>query len=107
MARKVDPVAPVIDAWLAADPRLKASVIHERLVAEHGFTGPTSGSSSTLRRPGDVLGCRRMGDGHAVGRVRGSSGPGGQLCDLRRVRSMLLGGIEGGAEQLPSQHRAR
>ena len=39
MTRKVDAVAPVIDAWLAADPRLKASVIHERLVAEHGFTG--------------------------------------------------------------------
>ena len=29
----------MIDAWLAADPRLKASVIHKRLVAEHGFTG--------------------------------------------------------------------
>ena len=39
VARKVDAVAPVIDAWLAADPRLRASVIHERLVAEHGFTG--------------------------------------------------------------------
>jgi transposase len=39
VARKVDAVAPVIDAWLAADPRLKASVIHQRLVAEHGFTG--------------------------------------------------------------------
>ena len=39
VTRKVDAVAPVIDAWLAADPRLKASVIHERLVAEHGFTG--------------------------------------------------------------------
>jgi len=39
VARKVDAVAPVIDAWLARDPRLKASVIHERLVTEHGFTG--------------------------------------------------------------------
>lgn len=39
VTRKVDAVAPVIDAWLAADPRLKASVIHERLVAQHGFTG--------------------------------------------------------------------
>jgi transposase len=39
VTRKVDAVAPVIDAWLAADPRLKASVIHERLVAEHAFTG--------------------------------------------------------------------
>ena len=39
VTRKVDPLAPVVDAWLAADPRLKASVIHERLVAEHGFDG--------------------------------------------------------------------
>ena len=39
VARKVDAVAPVIDAWLAADPRLRASVIHERLVVEHGFDG--------------------------------------------------------------------
>lgn len=30
---------PVVDAWLRADLGLKASVIHERLVAEHGFTG--------------------------------------------------------------------
>lgn len=39
VTRKIDAVASVIDAWLATDPRLKASVIHERLVAEHGFTG--------------------------------------------------------------------
>ena len=37
--RKIDAVASVVDAWLAKDPRLKASVIHERLVAEHGFDG--------------------------------------------------------------------
>jgi len=36
---KVDAVAPVIDAWLVADPRLTASMIHERLVADHGFDG--------------------------------------------------------------------
>ncbi len=39
VARKIDALAPVVDAWLVTDPRLKASVIHERLVAEHGFTG--------------------------------------------------------------------
>jgi transposase len=39
VTRKIDALAPVVDAWLAADPRLKASVIHERLVAEHGFDG--------------------------------------------------------------------
>jgi transposase len=37
--RLVDPYAPLIDAWLRRQPKLKASVIHERLVAEHGFTG--------------------------------------------------------------------
>jgi transposase len=37
--RMIDPYAHLIDAWLAKQPRLKASVIHERLVAEHGFGG--------------------------------------------------------------------
>jgi hypothetical protein len=37
--RKTDPCAHLIDAWLRRQPRLKASVIHERLVAEHGFQG--------------------------------------------------------------------
>ena len=37
--RLVDPFTTVIDAWLVADPRLRASVIHERLVADYGFTG--------------------------------------------------------------------
>lgn len=31
--------APVIDAWLRAEVLLKGTVIHERLVAEYGFTG--------------------------------------------------------------------
>lgn len=37
--RKMDRLAPVVEAWLRADIGLKASVIHERLVAEHGFDG--------------------------------------------------------------------
>jgi transposase len=37
--RKLDPYAHLIDAWLRRQPKLKASVIHERLVAEHGFQG--------------------------------------------------------------------
>jgi transposase len=37
--RKIDPYAHLVDAWLRTQPRLKASVIHERLVAEHGFAG--------------------------------------------------------------------
>jgi transposase len=37
--RLVDPYVEVIDAWLVSEPRLRASVIHERLVADYGFTG--------------------------------------------------------------------
>ena len=37
ITRKINALAPVLDAWLAADARLNASVIHERLVAEHGL----------------------------------------------------------------------
>jgi transposase len=37
--RKTDPYAHLIDAWLRRQPKLKASVIWERLVAEHGFQG--------------------------------------------------------------------
>jgi transposase len=35
----IDAYAHVIDAMLANEPRLRASVIHERLVADHGFAG--------------------------------------------------------------------
>ena len=31
--------APVIDAWLRAEVLLKGTVVHERLVAEYGFSG--------------------------------------------------------------------
>jgi transposase len=37
--RLIDPYIPLVDAWLRKQPKLKASVIWERLVAEHGFTG--------------------------------------------------------------------
>jgi transposase len=37
--RLIDPYAHLIDTWLRRQPKLKASVIWERLVAEHGFTG--------------------------------------------------------------------
>jgi hypothetical protein len=37
--RLITEFVPVIEAWLRADISLKASVIHERLVAQHGFTG--------------------------------------------------------------------
>jgi transposase len=37
--RAIVPFVGVIEAWLRADITLKGSVIHERLVAQHGFTG--------------------------------------------------------------------
>jgi transposase len=37
--RVVEPFVEVIDAWLRADVELKGTVIHERLVADYGFTG--------------------------------------------------------------------
>ena len=35
----ITPLVPVIESWLRADIGLKGSVIHERVVAEHDFTG--------------------------------------------------------------------
>jgi transposase len=35
----LDPWKPVIDAWLEREPKLRATVIHQRLVAEQGFPG--------------------------------------------------------------------
>ncbi|MFG2760936.1 IS21 family transposase [Streptomyces wuyuanensis] len=37
--RKVDEVAPLIDAMLRSEILIKGAVVHERLVAEYGFTG--------------------------------------------------------------------
>ena len=37
--RVIAPLVPVVEAWLRGDPTLKGSVIHERLVAQYGFTG--------------------------------------------------------------------
>jgi transposase len=35
----ITPLVAVIEAWLRADITLKATVVHERLVDQHGFTG--------------------------------------------------------------------
>ena len=37
--RMIEPYAYLVDVWLAKQPRFRASVIYERLVAEHGFQG--------------------------------------------------------------------
>jgi transposase len=38
-AKMIDPYAELIDTWLRAERRLQATVIHQRLVADHGFAG--------------------------------------------------------------------
>ncbi len=38
-SRVVDEVAPLIDAMLRAEILIKGAVVHERLVAQYGFTG--------------------------------------------------------------------
>jgi hypothetical protein len=35
----ITPFIPLVEAWLQADPRIKGTVVHERLVAEYGFAG--------------------------------------------------------------------
>jgi transposase len=37
--RRIDPLVGVVETWLRADIELRASVIHERLVDQYGFTG--------------------------------------------------------------------
>ena len=61
--RKIDAVSTLIDAWLAADLDLRASVIHERLVADYGFDGHyqrvktyVAGKRAQLRAEADAAG---------------------------------------------------
>lgn len=37
--RLIEPFVELVKSWLRADVWLKASVIHERLVADYGFLG--------------------------------------------------------------------
>jgi transposase len=46
MASKLDPFKPLIDQWLAAQPRLLATRIHQDLVRDYGFDG----AYNTVRR---------------------------------------------------------
>jgi hypothetical protein len=50
--RLIEHLAPVDDAWLTTDITLRASVIHERLVAEHGFPGSYQRVKLYVARPG-------------------------------------------------------
>ena len=65
--RLVDPYVEVIDAWLVTEPR-RASVIHERLVADYGFSGhyqriKTTSGRGCLFRSGSVRPVRDQGPG--------------------------------------------
>ena len=46
MASKLDALKPLIDQWLAAEPRLLATRVHQDLVRDYGFEG----SYNTVRR---------------------------------------------------------
>ena len=46
MPSKLDPFKPLIDQWLAAQPRLQATRIHQDLVRDYGFDG----AYNTVRR---------------------------------------------------------
>jgi len=46
MPSKLDPLKPVIDQWLAGQPRLLATRVHQDLVRDYGFEG----SYNTVRR---------------------------------------------------------
>ena len=46
MPSKLDPLKPLIDQWLAAEPRLLATRVHQDLVRDYGFEG----SYNTVRR---------------------------------------------------------
>ena len=46
MASKLDALKPLIDQWLAAEPRLLATRVHQDLVRDYGFDG----SYNTVRR---------------------------------------------------------
>jgi len=46
MASKLDALKPIIDQWLAAQPRLLATRVHQDLVRDYGFEG----SYNTVRR---------------------------------------------------------
>ena len=49
----------MIEAWLRADITLKASVIHERLGAEHGFTGHYQRTKMHLAGAGPLIAAER------------------------------------------------
>ncbi len=47
----IDEFAPLVDSMLRAEILMKAAVVHERLLAEYGFTGNYQQSNFTFRKP--------------------------------------------------------
>ena len=77
--RKIERFTHLIDAWLAEDDRLRASVIHERLVAEYGFDGHYQRVKTYVRDARDRLALERAGERPSSGlHRRFEVVPGGQ-----------------------------
>jgi transposase len=71
---KLDEFKPLIDQWLAAEPRLSATRIHQDLVRDYGFCG----SYNTVRRFARSLAPRTWSSGprgHRPRRVLQLRGP--------------------------------
>jgi len=69
----ITPFVALIEAWLRTDITLRASVIHERLVADHGFTGHYQRVKVHLARVRPIVAGELAGDGQDSG-LRGSQG---------------------------------
>jgi len=63
----ITPFVALIEAWLRTDITLRASVIHERLVADHGFTGHYQRVKVHLARVRPVVAGELAGDGQDSG----------------------------------------
>ena len=63
----ITPFVALIEAWLRVDITLRASVIHERLVADHGFTGHYQRVKMHLAKVRPVIADELTGDGQDSG----------------------------------------
>ncbi|MGI8524040.1 MAG: IS21 family transposase [Nocardioides sp.] len=63
----ITPFVALIEAWLRTDIMLRASVIYERLVADHGFTGHYQRVKMHLARVRPLIADELAGDGQDSG----------------------------------------
>ena len=85
--RKTDPYAHLIDAWLRAQPKLKASVIHERPVAEYGFDGQYQRVKLYVRENRARLATAEPTRWGSTGALRSSPAPRPRSTGATRARS--------------------